>query len=244
MDVVTFEVSFEILKKMMLLKLILVFLIPSTVLGHPGGLDKSGGHTNRKTSEYHCHKEPCSTIHRQVDEATQEAIQEQRPVSLLYRREDWKHWIDADGDCMNTRHEILLQQAVGEVKLSPDGCFVSMGAWNDPYSGKRFTRASDLDIDHVIAVKWAHEHGGANWPPEKKEAFANDPLNLLAVDDGLNQAKGAKGPDQWLPPNQAYRCQYLDRWKRVLSAYPGLTMTPQENRIYGRQLSACGIHHQ
>lgn len=223
-------------------RLILILLIPSSVLAHPGGLDSNGGHTNRATGEYHCHKAPCTTTHRQVEVATQEAIQEQRPVSFLYRREDWRHWIDADGDCMNTRHETLLQQASGEVKLSPDGCYVSAGVWNDPYSGKILTRASDLDIDHIIPLKWAHEHGGANWAAEKKEAFANDPINLLAVDDGLNQAKGALGPDQWMPPNQAYRCQYLERWKMAMSAYPDLTMTPQENRIFGRQMLACGIH--
>jgi micrococcal nuclease len=31
-----------------------------SVLAHPGGLDANGGHTNRKTGEYHCHRTPCS----------------------------------------------------------------------------------------------------------------------------------------------------------------------------------------
>jgi len=208
---------------------------------HPGGLDAQGGHSNKKTHEYHCHREPCKSIHRETEAAIHEAIKENRPVSYVYRRDDWKHWMDADGDCMNTRHEVLLAQAIGKAKLSPDGCYVSMGKWHDPYSGKTYTRASDLDIDHVIPLKWAHEHGGANWPHNKKETFANDPNNLLAVDDGLNQQKGAQGPDQWMPPNQAYRCQYLERWKSVLIAYPSLTMTPKENRTFKRQLSACGL---
>lgn len=33
----------------------------SPVLAHPGGLDANGGHTNRKTGEYHCHRAPCSS---------------------------------------------------------------------------------------------------------------------------------------------------------------------------------------
>ena len=28
---------------------------------HPGGLDSRGGHYNRKTGEYHCHKSSCET---------------------------------------------------------------------------------------------------------------------------------------------------------------------------------------
>ena len=27
--------------------------------GHGGGLDKSGGHHNRKAGTYHCHRAPC-----------------------------------------------------------------------------------------------------------------------------------------------------------------------------------------
>ena len=33
----------------------------SPVLAHPGGLDATGGHHNRKTGEYHCHRAPCSS---------------------------------------------------------------------------------------------------------------------------------------------------------------------------------------
>ena len=219
--------------------LIFCVLISAQLAAHPGGLDAQGGHTNSKTHEYHCHRDPCKSIHQQTDAATQEVIEESRPVSFVYRREDWKHWIDVDGDCMNTRHEMLQAQAVGKVKLSPDGCYVSMGTWHDPFSGKTYTRASDLDVDHIVPLKWANDHGGAGWSSQKKEQFANDPANLLVVDDGLNQSKGAQGPDQWMPPNHIYRCQYLALWQRVLSAYSDLKMTDAEERIYRRQVSAC-----
>lgn len=220
--------------------LFIASLFVSEAQAHAGRVDKNGGHKDKETGQYHCHKEPCFSIHKQSSDAVDEALEEGREVVLLYDRHDWKHWSDFDRDCMNTRHEILNDQAVeGSQKYSPDGCYVSKGEWHDPYSGKTLTRASDLDVDHVIPLKWAHEHGGATWTPEKKEQFANDPDNLLAVDDSLNQQKGAKDPTQWMPPNHAYRCDYLKHWNAVLEKYSTLQMTSKELRIYRKQLAAC-----
>lgn len=219
-----------------------LILLASSVEAHVGGLDKQGGHNDKKNGGYHCHKEPCLSIHKKSKDAVDEAIEEGRDVVLLYNRHDWKHWSDFDKDCMNTRHEILNDQAKqGTVKYSPDGCYVSRGEWHDPFSGKVITRASDLDVDHIIPLKWAHEHGGASWSKKKKEAFANDPTNLLAVEDNLNQSKGAKGPTQWMPPNHSFRCDYLGLWQTVLAKYFSLKMTAKELRIYKKQLNACKL---
>lgn len=213
-------------------------LATSAAMAHPGGQDKNGGHFNRKTNEYHCHSEPCFSNKGQVERATDEADREGRQYSKLYNRKDWPHWSDHDGDCMNTRHEILAASSKVRPRLSPDGCYVSMGLWDDPYSGKQYQRASDLDIDHVVPLAYAHARGGAAWPTDLKERFANDPENLLAVDDGLNQGKGAKGPTEWMPPNQSYRCNYIAHFKRVMDKY-GLVMWSKEQRIFNRQLQAC-----
>lgn len=214
-------------------------LISSMAFGHGGGLDRNGGHNDRKNGGYHCHREPCFSGQRKSKEALKEAVSQNRAFFYIYNRNDWKHWSDFDGDCMNTRHEVLLAQAVGQVKLSPDGCYVSKGTWFDPFSGNQYKRASDLDVDHIVPLKWANDHGGGAWPSEKKELFANDPRNLLAVDDGLNQAKGAKGPNEWMPPNHEFRCEYLELWQTVLKAYPSLKMRSSEERVYRKQLSSC-----
>ena len=210
------------------MRFLLVFVFTLTAVfgyAHQGGLDSKGGHTDRKTGVYHCHKSTC------IERATLDSGE--------YNRDDWPHWSDLDGDCMNTRHEMLLAQVDGAINLSPDGCYVNTGTWKDPFSGKVFHRASELDVDHIIPLKWAHDHGGAQWTKIQKEAFANDPLNLLVVDDGLNQSKGAKGPNEWLPPNQAYRCEYLARWQTILKKYPTLKMTSAKNRIFNTLNHAC-----
>lgn len=71
-------------------------LISYRLAAHPGGLGDRGGHSNRRTGEYHCNKAPCKEIHRQVEAATQEAIKESCPVSFVCGCEDLRHWIDAD----------------------------------------------------------------------------------------------------------------------------------------------------
>ena len=216
-----------------------IFLLPCMVFAHGGGLDKNGGHNDRKRGGYHCHREPCYENQLKTETETLNAISEARSFSHIYRREDWKHWTDVDGDCMNTRHEILQAQADGPIKLSENQCYVSSGIWIDPFSGQRLTLASDLDVDHAIPLKWASDHGGGAWTAAKKEQFANDPMNLLAVDDGLNQAKGAKGPSQWMPPNQGFHCEYLGIWRSTLAEYPTLMMTTAEQQIFNGLLESC-----
>lgn len=211
----------------------------SSAIAHPGKLDEQGGHKDRQQGLYHCHRTPCADVHQQVQKATTEAYEEGRAFSTLYKRSDWKHWSDADGNCMNTRHEMLKAQADGPITLSPDGCYVSKGFWVDPFSGKSFSRASDLDVDHIIPLKWAHSHGGASWSAREKERFANDPENLLVVDDALNQQKGAQGPASWMPPNHGFRCDYLHMWAKLLAKYPALQMSNKELRVFAQQQRAC-----
>lgn len=44
----------------------LALALSANALAHPGGLDKQGCHTNRKTGEYHCHR-GAPTAPRYVD---------------------------------------------------------------------------------------------------------------------------------------------------------------------------------
>lgn len=202
--------------------------------GHGGGLDSSGGHHNSKTGDYHCHRDSCKSD-RPLSKQSQAATDTNK-----YNRADWAHWSDLDGNGINTRHEVLIAEADGPIVMSADGRYVVSGLWEGMYSGKLFRLASDLDIDHIVPIHYAHTRGGADWPDSMKEQFANDPLNLIAVDDGLNQSKGARGPTEWLPPNHAYRCEYLYRWQSVLNRYSRLHMESAEERIFNRQLEACG----
>ena len=88
---------------------------------------------------------------------------------LTYDRDDWE---DFDGDCQNTRHELLIATSeVGVTFTKASKCTVATGQWLDPYTGNTYTLASDLDIDHVIPLNFAHRHGGAVWSAFVKKLF-------------------------------------------------------------------------
>jgi hypothetical protein len=163
-----------------------------------------------------------------------------------YSRSFFGGWRDADRDCQNTRHEMLLSAMIRDPKslsahgarLSSDGCRVLMGLWRDPYTGHMFKHATLLDVDHIVPLKHAWTHGADTWTAEKRRAFANDTLNLVVVSASENRRKGADGPIDYLPPNQAYHCEYIDRWLTIKKVYD-LSLSGEEAYLVTHILLRC-----
>jgi hypothetical protein len=131
-----------------------------------------------------------------------------------YDRDEWGRWVDEDKDCQDTRAEVLIRDSEIPVTFADPAkpCRVISGRWTEPYTGLAITSASDLEIDHVVALEEAHESGGWTWDSAKKRAFYNDTANLRAVAVTPNRSKGSRGPEAWLPPHEPTRCPYLDWW--------------------------------
>lgn len=158
----------------------------------------------------------------------------------VYQRGAFGGWIDADKDCQNTRHELLSSLSTGTIKSTSNGCRITRGRWHDPYTNQVFYDARKLDIDHLVPLKWAWQHGADRWSEQRRERFANDPRNLLAVSASANRQKGASGPLEWLPPNGDYQCQYLVRFLRVSQSYQ-LTLNSSEQRAFSQlRKQLCG----
>ena len=161
--------------------------------------------------------------------------------SKRYDRDLFGGWADDDRDCQNTRHELLAQLSTGPVRYSSDGCRVTRGRWNDPYTGQIYLDSSDLDIDHLVPLAYAWSRGADNWSDAKRRQFSNDPVNLFAVQASANRQKGAAGPTEWMPSNAAFHCQYLLRFVRVSKTY-GLQFSRSEGDAIQRMIQQknCG----
>ncbi len=74
----------------------------------------------------------------------------------------FRHWTDANGDCQDTRAEVLITESrVTPRYTTTRQCAVLSGRWISPYDGAVWTLASDVDIDHRVALKEAWESGGS-----------------------------------------------------------------------------------
>ncbi len=148
-----------------------------------------------------------------------------------YDRRAWKHWIDADNDCQDTRQEVLIEESEVPVTFkTKQKCEVLTGRWTCPYTGDVFTDPGKLEVDHMVPLAAAHAAGGYAWDPDRKRLFANDlrqPEHLIAVSASAKRAKGKKGPEEWLPPNDDYLCQYLKDWKGIKDRWR-LSVTTKE----------------
>jgi hypothetical protein len=160
-----------------------------------------------------------------------------------YARDEFGSGWATIGGC-DTRNEMLKAQ-LSVVRLSVDGCIVLSGTLQDPYTGDEITfvrgvGSSDaVQIDHVVALSDAWQKGAQQLEFFTRVLFANDPLNLLAVDGPANQRKGDSDAASWLPPNKSYRCRYVARQIAVKEKY-NLWVTAAEKAAMVRILNGCG----
>ena len=150
-----------------------------------------------------------------------------------YVRELFPHWKDLDGDSCDTREEVLIRDSLTKVQVDPFGCEVVAGDWLSPYDGARWSDKSNIDIDHVVALKEAWDSGAWAWTTAQRTLYANDlsdARTLLAVTDSVNQSKSDKDPSNWLPPLASYHCTYISDWVAIKARWK-LSMDQSE---YGR----------
>lgn len=135
-----------------------------------------------------------------------------RETRAGYDRDKFKHWIDADGDCQDTRDEVLAAESL----VAVSGCDIQDGKWFSYYDHATTTDSSSFDIDHLVALAEAWDSGAKKWSDDTRERYANDlgdGRSLVAVSASSNRSKGDQDPAEWLP--QYGKCRYLRAWVAV-----------------------------
>ena len=135
-----------------------------------------------------------------------------------YDRKLFKHWVDANGNGKNTRAEVLIAESLVSVQFSSTGKTVSTGKWLSLYDGETWTKASDVDVDHVVALAEAWRSGAWKWSSSRRQSYANDldvAWTLRAVTDDVNQSKSDSDPTNWLEISAPAVCVYLTEWVAV-----------------------------
>jgi hypothetical protein len=159
-------------------------------------------------------------------------------LAVEYSRSLYKHWVDLDRNCLDTRAEILKIRSLRPVKFKNNGCKIESGEWDDYYYNEKHFKATKVDIDHLIPLKHAHTHGAHNWDSEERQAFANDPENLVITNKKYNRKKGAKGIDEWLPIELQYACRYARDWISIKLKYR-LSISQSEDKAIKKIEPKC-----
>lgn len=166
-----------------------------------------------------------------------------------YSREEFgPAWADTDHNGCDTRNDILARDLVDVTYRSgTQDCVVHTGVLDDPFTATKihFVRgqgtSTDVHIDHVVALSDSWQKGAQQLDAETRTEFANDPLNLLAVDGPANSQKGDGDAATWLPGNRPFRCDYVSRQIAVKDRYD-LWVTSAEKDAMARVLGDCPDH--
>jgi hypothetical protein len=168
------------------------------------------------------------------------AVKGRAPKTGYSREQFGNGWATVAGCDMRDR--ILRRDLTRKSYELGDTCAIQSGRLNDPYTATaiRFVRggASEVDIDHVVALSDAWQKGAQQWTAARRREFANDPLNLLSVDAHVNRAKSDGDAATWLPPNKRFRCDYVARQVAVKRKYSAW-VTQAERDAIARVLRTC-----
>ena len=106
--------------------------------------------------------------------------------------------------------------------------------------------ATDITLDHHVALQDAHISGGCDWSSEIKNDFATDPDNLNPTTRSFNSSKGSRTPDQLTGIAESIidtddeKCDYATQHDAVKDEYD-LTMTANEQATVTEWLSLCQV---
>jgi hypothetical protein len=142
------------------------------------------------------------------------ALKVREPHVKGYSREEFgQAWADVDRNGCDQRNDVLRRD-LGKRHAKPgtNGCVLLSGLLRAANYGRKvkYERGSNkVEIDHVVSPANAWHMGAYRWDAKKRERFANDFVELAAVDAETNRDKGHSAADEWLPKDPDQQCSYV-----------------------------------
>lgn len=181
--------------------------------------------------------------------ATLETLTVAEPFAVgKYSRErDFgRAWIDVDNNGCRTRDDILIRDLTATTMR--DECVITSGEFFDIYTDtqRTFTFGQDTSaeapIDHIYSLSGSWKHGSENWSQEQREAFANDPANLVVTSRDVNSWKSDKNPAELSVTQSAVEvfvgCEYAQRFITVTDKYD-LSISSADVKALEGYLATC-----
>lgn len=145
-------------------------------------------------------------------------------------------WADLDGDCRDTRAEVLARDSLVPVAK---GCWVPRGRWLSYYDNRTWTKSFNVQIDHLVPLAEAWDSGAYDWDGPTRLRYANDlgdARTLVPTTTALNYAKLADDPQSYVPSANA--CRYISSWLAVKLRW-GLSADRREHDAIVRVAGDC-----
>ena len=101
-----------------------------------------------------------------------------------------------------------------------------------------FDTYKDVDVDHLVARKEAHDSGLCAAEAQTKIDFSNDLENIALASASVNRSKSDRDPADWLPEHNA--CWYVWQHMHIKRKYD-MTIDEAEKNAIGAVLQECTI---
>ena len=121
---------------------------------------------SRRSSKWAYATEPVAGSVAAIDVLAFVSVETEHPEGYL--RERFGYPADADGDGCDTRANVLTEEAArAHVGTAGGRCEAVAGEWTSRYDDLEVTDPNELEVDHVVALKEAHDSGAWAWDAER-----------------------------------------------------------------------------
>ena len=108
--------------------------------------------------------------------------------------------------------------------------------WYGDGSYDSMDHLAPMDIEHIIAIKEAHDSGLCRATKKEKKEFASDTLNLVLTKSTINRQKQDKDAADWVP--EANKCWFAERVITIRERYK-LTIDEREREALKSIINTC-----